>query len=47
MTGFNAFAHQSSSRCAAEARAFAPICTDLDTANVLVVSIFVERAGAD
>ena len=45
MTGFNAFAHQSSSRCAAEACAFAPICTDLDTANVLVVSIFVADAG--
>ena len=46
MTGYNAFAHQSSRRCAAEARTFAPICTDLDTANVLVVSIFVELAGA-
>ncbi|MBR5020305.1 MAG: hypothetical protein IKY17_01625 [Oscillospiraceae bacterium] len=47
MTGYNAFVHQSSRRCAAEARTFAPICTDLDTAIVLVVSIFAERAGAE
>ena len=43
MSGYNAFAHQSSSRCFAEACACAPICIDLDTANVEVVSIFVRN----
>ena len=43
MSGFNAFAHQSSSRCFAEACACAPICIDLDTAIVEVVSIFVRN----
>ena len=43
MTGYNAFAHQSSSRCAAEACSSAPICIDMDTASVMVVSIFVRN----
>ena len=45
MTGYNAFAHQSSSRCAAVACSSAPICIDMDTASVMVVSIFVDIAG--
>ena len=43
MTGYNAFAHQFSSRCFAEACSSAPICIDMDTANVEVVSIFVRN----
>ena len=41
MSGYKAFAHQSSDRCFAVACASAPICIDLDTAKVKVVSIFV------
>ena len=43
MTGYNAFAHQSSSRCYAEACSSAPICIDMDTTSVMVVSIFVRN----
>ena len=46
MSGSNAFAHQSSSRCFAGACACAPICIDLDTAIVEVVSIFVATKAA-
>lgn len=45
MTGYNAFAHQFSGRCFAEACSCAPACIDMDTAGVLVVSIFVDIAG--
>ena len=47
MTGYNAFDRQFSSRCFAEACTCAPICIDLDTANVEVVSIFVRCVGGD